>query len=257
MRSCSVATLPERAEVIENGIAASRRKNSRKTGAEGVNEGMSKDAHSPDPAAVFGAASSLWVEVKKRAAIDGKLKLSEAYNGMDELMRQVVRIASEFEAWACASVVFDELDDVWPYMLEDRFGEACLSVFFPDTLADFGQTDCLRVAWKLRLPIKIDAGLPVPVDVVAPNPVPAAAFREFRIQTVRNSSDGEDVLPFTSDDEPFDEELGDPYFALSGVGEDGLLEHIADRSSYSAAVELACKLAPGIAFPVRPFSRAE
>ena len=216
---------------------------------------MSNESSKADPAAVFGAAVSLWQATKKRAATTPRLNLSECYNGGDDFMRQVMRIATEFELWSCAHVFFEELDDVWPYLLEDRFGEACLSVLGgPETLLDFDEKNCLRVAWKLRLPVKTDSGLPVAVDVTAPNPTVGAAFRAFRIQTVRDSLEEDFVEAFTTDDEPFDDEWGTPYFGLYGVEDDGLLEHIADRSTYSAAVELACKLAPGIQFRTLPVS---
>src|SRR2546422_2908149 len=81
-----------------------------------------------DPAAVFGCALSLWHERSKRAAADPTLNLSDCYAGWDELMRQVMRIANQFEQWACLHIFFDELNDVWPYMLEQRFGAAWLTI---------------------------------------------------------------------------------------------------------------------------------
>jgi hypothetical protein len=92
----------------------------------------------------------------------------------------------------------------------------------------------------------------IPVDVRAPNPITGSGFRELGIQTVRNDLESEDVAPFTTEDDPFDEEFGAPYFALYGVSEDGLLEHIADRRIYSDALSLANRLAPGAAFPNKP-----
>ena len=217
---------------------------------------MSDQSQQPDSAAVFGAAVSLWHAVKKHAATTPTLNLSECYNGGDEFMRQVMRIATEFELWSCQHVFFDELDDVWPYLLEGRFGEACVSVLGgPETLLDFDTRNCLRVAHKLRLPVRTDSGLPVAIDVTAENPAAGAAFRKFRFQTVRDSLEDDFVNAFTTDDEPFDDELGAPYFSLYGIGKDDLLEHIADRATYSAAVELVGKLAPGIAFKTHPFFR--
>ena len=218
---------------------------------------MSDQSQQPDSAAVFGAAVSLWHAVKKHAAATPTLSLSECYNGGDEFMRQVMRIATEFGLWSCEHVFFEELDDVWPYLLEDKFGEACVSVLGgPETLLDFDTRNCLRVAHKLRLPVRTDSGLPVAIDVAADNPAAGAAFRKFRIQTVRDSLEDDFVNAFTTDDEPFDEALGSPYFSLYGVGDDDLLEHIADRATYSAAVELARKLAPGIVFKTHPFFRS-
>jgi hypothetical protein len=49
-------------------------------------------------------------------------------------------------------------------------------------------------------------------------------------------------------DDPFDPEFGSVFFSLSGVTDDGLQEHIADRASYVEAVSLAQKLVPGIQF---------
>lgn len=108
-------------------------------------------AESPDPAAIFAIATSLWVECHARAATDPSLNLSEAYSGIDELMRQVMRVGTQFETWACTHVKFNELTEVWPYLLEDRFGKECLSILRPDRLTDFDDHDCRRVAARLRL----------------------------------------------------------------------------------------------------------
>jgi hypothetical protein len=204
----------------------------------------------PDPAAVFASALSLWLEYKKRD-LEGKLNLSECFNGMDEFMRKLMRVASQFESWASLHINFNELNDVWPYLLEDRFGEVCSAVL-SDDLAQFDDSDCLRVAMRLRLPIILDDKLPVPIDVTALNPVLGSPFREFRIQTVRDLIEDGDAIPYSADDEPFDEEFGPPYFSLYGVDEDGLLEQIADRKTYSEAMHLAEKLALGVAFPNSP-----
>ena len=206
-----------------------------------------------DSAAVFGAALSLWQACREAAARDPQLNLSECYNGMDEFMREMMRVANLFEAWACMHIAFEELADVWPYFMEDKFGAACLTVMLPGGLAQFDDSDCLRVALRLRLPVRPNASLRLPVDVAAQNPLVGAAFRAFRIQTVRDALDDGFTEPFTADDDPTDEEMGEPYFGLFGIGTDGLLEHIADRRTYTEAVTLAGKLAPGIEFPTVPF----
>ena len=166
------------------------------------------EAPMSDSAAVFGAALSLRQACREAAARDPHLNLSDCYNGMDEFMREVMRVGNLFEDWACGHVAFEEHSEVWPYFLEDKFGAACLA-------AD-------------------------------------AAFRMFRIQTARDAVEGGFTEPFTADDDPSDEEMGEPYFSLYGVGTDGLLEHIADRRTYSEAVTLAGKIAPGIEFPTVP-----
>ena len=205
-----------------------------------------------DSAAVFGAALSLRQACREAAACDPHLNLSECYNGMDEFMREVMRVGNLFEDWACRHVAFEEQSEVWPYFLEDKFGAACLAVMLPGGLAQFDDSDCLRVALHLRLPIRPHASLRLPVDVTAQNLAADAAFRMFRIQTARDAVEGGFTEPFTADDDPSDEEMGEPYFSLYGVGADGLLEHIADRRTYSEAVTLAGKIAPGIEFPTVP-----
>jgi len=121
-------------------------------------------------------------------------------------------------------------------------------------LATFAENDCLRVAIKLRLPVHLVPGLPVPVEVRAVNPASAAGsgFREFRIQTVRENLEDQDCVAFTAADDPFDADYGPIYFGLYAVGADGLPEHIADRPTYAGAVALAQNLVPGLHFqPVR------
>ncbi len=210
-----------------------------------------------DPAAVFACALSLREACLKSAEANPQLNLSDCYNGMDEFMREMMRVANLFEAWACAHVAFEETSEVWPYLMEAKFGDACLDSMLPSALAEFDADDCLRVALRLRLPIQADDKLRVPVDVRAPNPIGGSEFREFRIQTVRDDLDESGVVPFSTDDDPFDEEFGSPYFALYGVGDNGLLEHIADRDTYSAALNLAQKLAPGVALPLKPICFSE
>ena len=100
----------------------------------------------------------------------------------------------------------------------------------------------------MRLPIRYDGRLPLPVDLTALNPLANSPFKKFRIQTMRNHVEDEDASPYTADDEPFDGNYSAPYFALYGIGDDGLLEHIADRATYEDALDLARKFAPGVNF---------
>ena len=213
---------------------------------------LEQPAAESDPAAVFACALSLRDACRKYATTEPRLNLSESYNGMDEFMRELMRVANLFETWACAHVAFEETSEVWPYLMEDKFGDACLASILPSALAKFNADDCLRVALRLRLPIHNDDKLRVPVYVRTPNPTAGSEFREFRVQSVRDELDDGGVVPFTTDDDPFDEEFGPPYFALYGVGEDGLLEHIADRDTYSDVLSLAQKLAPGVTLPLKP-----
>ena len=165
-----------------------------------------------DPAAVFACSLSLWQTCHKCAAADPQLNLSESYNGMDEFMREVMRVSNLFEAWSSTHVAFEELDAVWPYLLERKFGDACVFVSSPMGLVAFDERSCLRVALRLRLPIMLDESLPLPIDVRVGNPVVDSEFRAFRIQSVRDSVEDGHTAPFTLDDDPFDENFGVPYF---------------------------------------------
>ena len=110
-----------------------------------------------DPAGVFACANSLWRACQKAAIDNPGLDLSEAYNGYDQLMREVMRVGEVFEQWACVNVEFDRFAEVWPYLLEMRFGDVCVSLFGADGLANFSEADCLVVAWTLELPLEIEA----------------------------------------------------------------------------------------------------
>jgi hypothetical protein len=206
----------------------------------------------PDSAAIFACAQSLWDACQAEAARNSSINLSEDYNGYDQFMREIMRIATLFENWACEHVEFTAWGEVWPYYLGDNFGAACLDAVFASHLARFDENDCLRVALRLRLPVKVTVGVPVPVNIEAANPVAGSAFVSFKIQTIRSIAGDSDFVALTADDEPFDEEYGAPYFGLYGVGAEGLSEHIADRTTYAEALTLARKLAPGIKFPSSP-----
>jgi len=169
-------------------------------------------------------------------------------------MREVMRIAALFEAWASSHIVFEENDDVWPYLLEEKFGPACLEIVGVCGLVEFNHRDCLRVALRLRLPVRHDGSLPVPILEETANPIPNAAFQVLRIQTVRDHRGSCTITPFTIDDEPFDRDFSEPYFGFYGVLESGEIEHIADRMTYSEAVDLARRFIPGMSFTACPTS---
>lgn len=213
-----------------------------------MNAKSSTTNYGNDPAAEFAAAVSLWTACHKYAD-KNRCNLSETFNGIDQLMRTAMSIANRFERWSCQHIDFEEITDVWPYLLEDKFGKACLDLAPPEVLESFDDRDCLRVALRMRLPVKPNDKLPVPVDVTAPNPTPNSPFRKFRIQTIRISDEEGDVSAYTWDDDPFDGEL--PYFGLYGVYEDETVEHIADRQTYSEILCLAKKLVPAVEFSDR------
>lgn len=201
---------------------------------------------------MFAIAQSLWQALEEHAKRDLTFNPSESYQGIDQLMREIMRVAAEFETWACAHVDFGQLEVVWPYLLADRFGPACLELTGPAGLASFDAVDCLRMALLLRLPVQHDGHLLLPVDEVAPNQVAGSAFRKLRIQTFRQTTDDDPCVPFTVDDDPYDDEGTTVFFALHGIREDDTAEHIADRATYAELYDLACKLAPGVTFPAAP-----
>jgi|GEM_PF-524294 len=213
---------------------------------------MNGSIHDLDPAAIFAAATSLRNACDAAATTDRSLNLSEAYHGYDQLMREVMRIGALFESWACSHVAFEELGECWPYFLEDHFGAACLEVRSAESMTAFDESDCLKVAMELRLPVRLDDGLPLPLDVRADHPALASGFRKLRIQTVRQNRFSEDFETFAPGDDPFDPEWREPRYGLYGVDANGWSEHIADRATYSLARSLAVKLAPGVDFSERP-----
>ena len=110
-----------------------------------------------DPAAIFACALSVREACLKSAKANPQLNLSECYNGMDQFLREMMRVANLFEAWACEHVAFEQTSEVWPYLMEDKFGDTCLESILPSALAEFDDSDCLRVALRLRLPIRTGA----------------------------------------------------------------------------------------------------
>jgi hypothetical protein len=204
----------------------------------------SKSEVAADPAAIFACAGSLWEE-RRKFALEGSLDLSNTYCGWDQLMREVMRIGELFEKWACEHVDFASLGEVWPYLLGERFGSACLAVLYPTELAAFNEKDCLRVALRLKVPLLAKSRLHVPVDLAAANPAPNGGFKAFRIQTVRTILSDECVEPFTPEDDPYDPDYSEPYFGIYGLCYDEY-EHICDRKDLADAVALVEKLAPGI-----------
>lgn len=120
-----------------------------------MNEENPSAAAQVDPAAVFACASSL-LEACHEYTKYSRLNLSDCYNGIDHLMRLAMRIGDQFETWSCTNINFNELSDVWPYLLEDKFGETCLKIMPITHLESFDDSDCLLVARAMELPMKHD-----------------------------------------------------------------------------------------------------
>lgn len=212
---------------------------------------MNSNTESADPAAIFACALSLRDACMKSSAFHG-WDLSECFHGGDEFLRQMMRIGQLFESWACKHVVFEELTEVWPYLLEDHFGTACLRVLAVSELPHFAEDDCLRVANQLRIPVQFDESLFLPLDLRAANPVSGSAFAEYRIRSVWEDLEDHNVEPIMFEDDPADDNYGPPFLAFYGVSTNGEMEHIKDFARYADAVGLALKIAPGIQFPEAP-----
>jgi hypothetical protein len=122
-----------------------------------------------DDAAIFAIAMSLYEGIVSRAD-DGGMPISDDYDGMDNFMRQCMRVARLFEAWACRHVNFDEMDVVWPYYLEEKFCAAFLRTYAVNELGEIVLDDhCLVIANNLNLPL-----LDFPRGVEPPPSLPAA-----------------------------------------------------------------------------------
>lgn len=217
-----------------------------------MNHIVEKEMEMADPAAIFAAALSLWEACINRAASNQRLNLSECYQGMDQFMREVMRIANDFENWACRHVAFSELTEVWPYLLEDKFGDACLKQLSPAKLYDFEENDCLFVAINMGLPILLSNDFPLPVDLRVYNPVHGSAFIQLRIQTVRDALEDPREQTFSANDDPFYKQFSPPYFVLYGIDINGVQERIAVRRTCSEIFCLARKLMPNAVFLKSP-----
>ncbi|WP_397382635.1 hypothetical protein [Prosthecobacter sp.] len=209
-----------------------------------------------DPAAVFTCATSLRDACDQSAKLNN-LNLSELFQGVDQFYREAMRIAALFEEWACEHVLFEEMCEVWPYLLEDKFGAACLQRMSVEDLKYFDAEDCPDVAMKLLLPLHYQDASRVPLDVMAINPIPASHFTHWRIQTIRCLSGDDNFEPMAYGDDPFDAEYEPSILALYGVDAEGLVEHIKDFDRYADAVAFAGKLAPGVEFPEEPVVKAQ
>lgn len=132
------------------------------------------ETFSTDPAAVFSCAVSLRDAACARAAVSG-LSLSDVFSGMDGFQRELMRVATLFEIWAVTHVAFDHLTEVWPYLLEDHFGDACMAVATLETMSRWDEMDCLRISEHLGLTLYDQDGQQLPLMIRAANPVADSA----------------------------------------------------------------------------------
>lgn len=212
---------------------------------------MNLSFEAADPAAVFACAVSLRDTCEEMAG-QQSLNLSEVFNGIDEFWRVMMRVGTRFEAWACENVAFDSLPEVWPYLLMERFGAACLDWMPLEDLDGFDDQDGVSVAMKMNVPLVYRESLGLPLDLMVPNPVAGSAFVHWRIQTVRWDAEAESMVPVLYGGDPPEVDAEAVVVALYGIEADGRLEHVRDSKTYAEARALAMKLAPGVAFPEVP-----
>lgn len=224
--------------------------------------GTSTRTEVKDPAAVMAIAMSLRKSLEAYS-LPENVTMSDLFQGIDNLFRACMHVATVFEVWACDHVFFDEVVDVWPYLLEDKFGDAFLQPYrlgreefntLPTDLTSFIPADCLNMAMKLGLPLLYsdEARMPLLAEIL--NPVPRSIYKYWRIQTVRHRSENEEAgwEPLVYGDNPHDPDWDYPELGFYGVFEDGTLEHLSDHPTYAAAVERAKRLAPTADFPEQP-----
>lgn len=95
-------------------------------------------------------------------------------------MWEIIRVATLFETLATLHVSFDHLREVWPYVMEDHFGDACKAVPDVATLAGLDESDCLRISQQLKLPLFYEDRLSLPLQITAPNSVTGSAFTQAK-----------------------------------------------------------------------------
>ena len=204
-----------------------------------------------DPAAIFAASKSLW-ETCHEAASSSETNLSELFNGVDELMRECLRIATTFEEWACSHVCFEEITEVWPYFLEEQFGSVCLEHIPLEHLASFRRDDSFSVSLKLKIPLLHTKVMVLPLNIEVQNPNLDSEFKAIKIQTVHRLIESNSIEPFTKSKINELEHSNNPFYAIYGRDSKNLLIHISDQLCYENAHKLCQKLFPGINFPKTP-----
>lgn len=217
-----------------------------------VDQSAARKLEHADPAAVFACAVSLQSACLDLQAKDPTFNISESYNGTDQFMREIMRVGELFEAWSVAHVIFDELDEVWPYLLEEKFADACLHTRQPGSLSSFDDTDCFCTAIQLKLPLHGRNGLPIPCDLRRQNPLTTSRYRSYQILSVQEHLTENHIHPFSSVDDLADERYGKIFYGFYGIDEHGEAAHIADRNTYAEARTLAHALFPNIGFPESP-----
>jgi len=118
-----------------------------------------------DPAAIYCMTRSLMDQLQINRSESESI--SGHYEGWDNAIRECVRVSTMFERWCCQHIDFDEFNGVWPYEMEDKFGEAVFehqeSKF---QLESFSEHDCGYVASILGLKLGADINSRTPANSI-------------------------------------------------------------------------------------------
>lgn len=100
-----------------------------------------------DLAAILCAAMSL------RQSLEDYLDdgISDEFEGADNGYRYCMERAIQFERWACDNIEFAEMEDVWPYWLEEHFGPLFVRYAWN---TDLDAIDWREFATRARLPVR-------------------------------------------------------------------------------------------------------
>jgi hypothetical protein len=106
-----------------------------------------------DPADIVAVIISL-NDTARELSKSGNADISEAYQGVDQFMRETIRVAEQFEQWACSHVLFDDFGEVFPYFIEDKFGKALHELYGITCLRDINSDAFPKIAEHLHIPFK-------------------------------------------------------------------------------------------------------
>jgi hypothetical protein len=106
-------------------------------------------------AEILGAALSLHASAEAAANAENANLWACYEGGGIGFMQHVLRVADEFCSWADENVDFTDSDEVWPYLLHDKFGPAVLSVIDQYRLYEIGQSHFPEIAEKLGMKLKL------------------------------------------------------------------------------------------------------
>ncbi|MDZ4744186.1 MAG: hypothetical protein SGI98_12320 [Verrucomicrobiota bacterium] len=107
----------------------------------------------PDPAAIFGAAISLWIQANQMEDTDENFCISDIFSGRDGFMWVIMNVTKRFEEWSCNYINFEMIDEPWPYILEEQFGPSCANCISFSLLGKIDNNDFMKIALDMNIPL--------------------------------------------------------------------------------------------------------